>query len=295
MDSDEHTEKSEMKEQQARAKAKVLELEAEKNIEGGCNGRSRDKIDDAAELLVQAGNVLKAAKLYTEAVTDFTKAADLYSQLDQGYQAARLYKEVALIYKRAKDTGNFAFYVDLAISSWTVSGNFSTAASLQQQLAEYLEENDQSKALAAWSKTQDLAGAGDSETLMKTCQIKVADCQALQGDFSKASDAYLEVAQLEKNSTLGKYKIEELCTKSCLCNLAQGDTVGARRALERCSQMALITKLDILEQLVTACSENDVEAFDAAANRLTFVSQWFRIMLDKAKQVLEQEDDDGVL
>jgi len=291
-----------MKEQQqAKAKALALQNEAEKKLQSGCGGQSRDKVEEAAELLVQAGNTLKAKQLYKEAVDCFVKAASLYSDLEENFQAARLHKEIALNYKREGDTFNFCFYADLAISAWSTNGNFSSAANLQQQVAEYLEtvDVDVEQTLTAWSKTRDLGIAADLESLPKNCQMKIADISALKGEYIKASDLYLEIANLESrgSSIIGKYKIEELCRKSCLCNLALGDIVGAKRAIERCNQLAVSLKLDVLADILNACEESDIEAFDKYSEKFSFLytGKFYRHILDKIKERLEQDDDDGVL
>jgi len=284
---------------QNKLKAQQLEQEATRKLQGGCNGRSVHNVEDAADLYVKAGNLFKTIKMYDNAVIDFTTAADLHAQMDNSFQAAKLYKDASLLCKKNSSDANFIHYAGLAVELWCTSGNFSTAANLQKDVAAFYEEgNILDKALAAYEKAYDLASAADLEATAQSYQQKVADINALCGNFTQAADSYLELAQRCVKSTLGKYRVEEYITKCCLCHLAQTDIVGAKRALERGSALARLTKLTMLEECTELVSQSDLEAFKDVAQKIATAcpDRWYSAMLMKIESAIEEySEEDSVL
>ncbi len=124
-------------------KAQQKLLEAEKRSKGaggflgslfGGGGR-----DDAADLYIQAANLFKIAKKWTEAGRAFVKAAELYlARGDAKHDAAQQYAEAANCYRKV----NPQLAVDCLVKSaeiYTDMGRFTMAAKHHTTIAELYE------------------------------------------------------------------------------------------------------------------------------------------------------------
>jgi alpha-soluble NSF attachment protein len=198
-----------------------------------------------------------------------------------------------------------------AISLLTDAGRLTQAAKLCKECAELFETADEMaagdtssstvvNAIQFYEQASELYDMEDSKSAANTCRAKVAELASAAldpPDLLKASRIYNQLGLACLDSNLLKFNAKGYFLQAILCQLANGDAVGAEQALSRyegvdytfgesregkfARQLAeCVDKLDA-ESMATACFEYD---------RISKLDPWKTSMLVKVKRSIQ---DDG--
>jgi len=278
-----------------KVKAEQLAAEARAQLDGGCTGTSRHKLEDAAELLDKAANHYKLAKMHMEAAEASKSAGELLADLGQSWAAAQHYAKAAKSFKMSEDDAKYALYMNLAVELWTEEGRFSMAAKALKDLGEEFENDQQfAESAASFHKAAEYYDHADSPSTAASCRAKAANCLAYSGKLVEASAAFAELAAASLKRDLGKYKYDEFAVKSAICHLANEDTVGARKVARSMtgptSQSARYSETIIA--LADAMDQGDVDDFEAARGELRSILEplWQTLVLAPALLHISTKD-----
>ncbi|KAJ1502449.1 hypothetical protein HMI56_002691, partial [Coelomomyces lativittatus] len=130
--------------------------------------------------------------------------------------------------------------------------------------------------------------------LANGCLLKIATFAAQLEHYSKAIELFEKVAADSINNTLTKWSVKEYFLKAGLCHLASEDAVGARRAIERYSEIDLTfskqREFSFLNGLLEALESGDVDAFTSHVvefDNLTKLDNWKTTLLLRVKKSME--------
>lgn len=283
-----------------------LVAQAEKKMSSGGGffrsvlGMSSGNKEEAAEMFVRAANCFKLAKAWTHAGSAFEKAASSYQGIsDMQYEAASKYSDAGKAYKNADVKKAMAAYEN-AITLYTDAARFQQCARLKKEVAEIQEEaNENDAALESYASAADFYDMDDSKSNANSMRVKVAMLSALAGKYAEAADLYETIAQAALSNNLLKYGAREHLLRAGLCRLCLSDVVGAQRALEKYANMdptfSTSREGKLLESVVTAVDEGDVEAFTNHVyeyDSLSKLDDWKTSILLKIKNTINAEEDD---
>jgi len=261
----------------------------------------RQKLEEAAELFVKAANQLKVAKEWNEAGDAFSSAATCYSKAspDNRFDVSNQYTSAAKCYRKTAPQ-DAVKCLTAAASMYIDDGRFSMAAKLYKDIGEiHQAEQENEKAIEALQQAADFFEGEGSTAQGNKCALEVAHLATLIPDYDRAINIYEKVATESLGSALGKYKAKDHFMKAAVCHLVR-DVVGARKALEKYQDLQLefsgTRQCKFLAELIEACSNYDVEAFQKAIfdyDSITRLDQWYTSQLLKIKQQLDKESGGG--
>jgi len=280
------------------AKAKLWEEKAQKKLKGWFGGSG--KYEEAAEMYEKAANLWKISKKWDEAGRAFGEASDCFFKHGSNHEAATHLVNAANCYKRT-NIGEATNKLRAAIELYTEEGRFSIAAKQQKEIAELFEsEMDYEQAIEAYSTAADLFDGENSTSSANQCLLKVALYSAQLERYGKAIEIYEKVAAKAVDNNLLKYSCKDYFMRAALCYLAQGDTVGAEKAIERYNDMDVsfsqTREGKFIEEIVASVRDVNVEDFTNAVVEFDSISKldsWKTSILLKIKQAVKQEDGGG--
>jgi len=254
------------------------------------------KYEEAAELFVRAGNLFKASKQLEEAANAYLQAADCFQRVKQPHEAATNYVSAANCLRKV-DARRAAEQLRLAISLYTNTGAFSVAAKHLQDAGEMYEtENDTANAIECLTTAAEYYESENATSRANTCLLKVAGLHATAEHYDQAIELYEKVARASLDNQLLKWSVREYLFKALICHMAKGDTVGARRALERYQEMdvtfASQRECKLCTQLIEACEAYDPDAFTTAVaefDAVTPLEPFKTTLLLRVKNLIKTE------
>jgi len=269
---------------------------AEKKMRSFSLFGSGTKYEEAAELFVKAANLYKLAKKMDLAGAAFIKAAECQLKTSK-HEAATNYVAAANCFKKTNVTDSINC-MKIAVDLFTEEGRFSIAAKHQKEVAEFYEqEMDFDNAIEAYQTASEYYEGEGSSSAANSCLLKVAQYSASLEKYDKAIQIYEEVAKSSLDSNLLKWSVKEYFLKSGFCHMASGDTVSARRALEKYQEMdvtfASQRECKFLEQILDAAEKYDVDAFTQAVveyDSISKLDQWKTSILLKIKNSIKSEE-----
>ena len=143
------------------------------------------------------------------------------------------YMDAAHAQKKAGNMAEFLRISDRAINAFCKQQKISSAARLQKEIAESLEQGLELEAAAeAYEKAAEFWHLEDTDTFKNQCLMKSADLSVLskQENFQKAILTYERIAKEYLQVKLLQSSAKDVFLKAGLCYLANDDLVGAQQA-----------------------------------------------------------------
>jgi len=238
---------------------------------------SSAKYEAAADLYVKADNSWKMAKKADKAGDAYMEAAKCYANYNLSkYETAGYYIKAATSYRK-DNTSAATEALQKAIHLYTEEGKFSMAARYEKELAEIYEaELDTGNSLKHYQIAAEYFENENAPSAANQCLLKVAHFAATLGNFSRAVELFEQVASTSVSNNLLKWSAKEYFLKAGLCHLAQGDTVAAKKSLDRYSSLSpefhQSRECNFLQQLVTAFENYRSEAFKKIVGEYSEIS-----------------------
>ncbi|KAF8905537.1 vesicular-fusion protein SEC17 [Gymnopilus junonius] len=283
----------------SKSPAQVLLEKADKkaNSSGGWFTSSSTKYEEAGDLYQQAANSFKLEKLFKEAGDCFAREAECRELCKEENEASNAWWNAAKAYKRG--------YPDLAIQALTQTvvhltkgGRFRQAADREKEIGQiYLQEsNNLQKACESFERAGDWYQQEDAAATANACFKDAADLHAELENYPQAIARYEQVADQSLTSALTKYSVKEYWLRASLCALALGDTVTAKRNMQKyCNQDVTFSstrEAKFINVLIEAVEGGDAEAFTAAVfefDQVTKLDNWKTNILLKIKRSFQEE------
>ncbi|KAK3946209.1 soluble NSF attachment protein [Diplogelasinospora grovesii] len=268
-------------------------------------GNSEEKLENAAELYVQAANAFRMQKMNKEAGEAFEKAATIHADKlrDGRDEAANVRVEAFKVYKAAGEYDHASRCVDFSIKHWCSKGNFRRAAQWKEKEAEMWQEpnegNNPKRALECSDTAAQWYESDGATALANKMWLKVAEYAALNNDFYRAIEIYEKVADSSLGNNLMMYSVKDYYFKALICQLATKDLVATHRNLERYQQkdpgFANTRECMLMTDLVAGVEAGDSDAFTDklhAFNQMSKLDNWKVAMFLKIKQNIEEADNE---
>jgi len=276
----------------------LVEIElAEKDKNRWSFFSSNSKYEDAAEHYVKAGNLFRVSRNWIEAGRAFMQAAEMCIKTNSNHQAANWYVKAANAFRKngPKET---IMCLDAAINMYTDAGRFHLAAKYQQEVAELFEEQLQlEEAINAYEVAAEYFDGDNSKSQATKCLLKVAEFSAQLEKYARAIEIYEQVGINSLGNNLLKWGARTHFLRAGLCRLAQEDSVGAQRAIERYQDLdcsfSSQRECKLLVTLTKAVVDFDVETFTNTVieyDSLTKLDSWTTTILLRIKNTISDED-----
>lgn len=284
-------------------KAIGLIAQAEKKVKssqgllGGLFGGA-SKLEDAAELYIQAGNLFKMAQKWSGAGKAFMEAAQLQINLQSKHEAGQRYVDAGNCFKKT-DVEEAVRAFEMAINIYTDMGRFTMAAKHHITVAEIYEGNavDLEKAIFHYEQAAQYYRGEESNSSANKCLLKVAMHSAQMEEYAKALEIYEQVAADAIESSLLKYSAKEYFFKATLCHMCI-DTAEAQRAVDKYCDMYPAfqdtRECKLVRALIVAQEEQNAESFTEAVKEYDSISrldQWLTTILLRIKKGMNEEPD----
>ncbi|KAJ1516618.1 hypothetical protein HMI54_008776 [Coelomomyces lativittatus] len=281
----------------ATAEADMLIEKGEKKLNGGILSSlfGGNKFEEAEELFSKAAHQYKLAKKWKEAGNAYLRSADMQIRLGERDEAANRFLDASNVFKKISPEEAIQS-LKQAIDILTERGRFQMAAKHQKTIAEIYENDlmDLEKSMQAYETAAEWFQGEDAPALANGCLLKIATFAAQLEHYSKAIELFEKVAADSINNTLTKWSVKEYFLKAGLCHLASEDAVGARRAIERYSEIDLTfskqREFSFLNGLLEALESGDVDAFTSHVvefDNLTKLDNWKTTLLLRVKKSME--------
>ncbi|THV07731.1 vesicular-fusion protein SEC17 [Dendrothele bispora CBS 962.96] len=283
----------------SKSPAQTLLEKADKkaNSSSGWFSSSSTKFEEAGDLYQQAANSFKLEKLFKEAGDSFAREAECREKCKESNEAANAWWNAAKAYKRG--------FPDLAIQALsqtivhlTQSGRFRQAADREKEIGQiYLQEtNDLRKACESYERAGDWYAQEDATATANQCYKDAADLHADLDEYGQAIARYEQVADHSLSSALTKYSVKEYWLRAGLCALAMGDSITAKRNMQRYSTQDTTfpstREAKFVNALIEAVEAQDIEAFTGAVyefDQITKLDNWKTSILLKVKKSIDAE------
>jgi len=196
-----------------------------------------------------------------------------------------------------------------AVSLYTDNARITQAAKLCKEIAELyeneeIEEDDKSHvvlAIEAYEQAAELFGMEDSKSNASQCLGKIAElCSAGLDppDFTRASSIYDDLGRRCLSSNLLKFNAKGYFLQAVLCQLANGDEVGAEQAMAKYENLDYTfgdsREGKFASALIAAFNGHDVEGFSTACyefDRISKLNPWQTSILVKVKRSIDDGGD----
>eukprot|EP00172_Hildenbrandia_rubra_P002530 Plantae.Rhodophyta-Hildenbrandia_rubra.ctg3423.p1 GENE.Plantae.Rhodophyta-Hildenbrandia_rubra.ctg3423~~Plantae.Rhodophyta-Hildenbrandia_rubra.ctg3423.p1 ORF type:complete len:304 (-),score=85.07 Plantae.Rhodophyta-Hildenbrandia_rubra.ctg3423:303-1214(-) len=266
------------------------------------SGGSSNKFEEAAETFASAGGKLSLARSWALAGQAFMESAEAYSKVpDSKYNVATKYEEAGKMYQNV-NVNKAADVWEKAVQAFMDLDppNASRCAKICSNLSEIYEKlGNKDKEMESCTRAAEfyhLAGLGTHATSMKR---RIAELKGKNGMFAEAAEVFEEIGRGNAQNKTLKYSVKEDLLKAGICWLCLGDDVRASRA------MAEYTEIDptfaesregkLLESMIGAVEESNVEAFTAAVQEYDSIStldSWKTTMMLKIKTSIKDDEED---
>lgn len=252
------------------------------------------KTEEAAELYTKAGNTFKMAKKWAAAGDAFCRAASVQIKCGSKHEAATQYVDASTCYKKA-DPAEAVHCLLKSIEIYTDMGRFTIAAKHHMTIAEIYETDmvDIEKAMANYELAADYYKGEESNSAANKCLLKVAQYAAQMEHYEKAINIYEQVAAMAINSTLLRYGAKDHYFRAVLCRMChdvQDGSNSLQKYEEQFPAFADSRECKLLQVLITACEEQNVDSFTDAVRDYDSISrldQWYTTILLRIKKSIE--------
>jgi len=245
-------------------------------------------------MFIQAANLYKMQKSWTEAGKAFEQAADCQISMKSPQEAAAHYVSAATCFKK-ESTSSAIGALQKAVEIYTQAGRFSAAAKHQKEIAELYEaDHDLDSAIEAYEKASEYYSGEDSASSANQCLLKVAQFAAEKENYEKAYEIYENIAKGAVDNNLLKWSVKDYLFKAGLCRLATGDEVAFERAFGDYNSIDATfsgtREHKLLEDIAKAFKEENVELFTNVVfefDSITKLDPWKTTMLLRIKNLIK--------
>ena len=252
---------------------------------------STSKYEEAASFYENASNLFRTAKMNVEAGKALMEAAQMNLKCDSHFEAANNYVKAANCFRKDSPAEAVAC-LRTAISLYTDSGKFAQAARHHQEVAEILESQlELEEAINAYETAAEYLEGNNNPSQAAKCLLKVASFSAQLEKYERAIEIFEQVGQLYLGINLLKWSATELFLKAGLCHLANGDLVGAKRAILTYKEINPThfgnkRECKFLEELCKAIEEGKIDDFSRVCgsyDSMTPFDAWMTTILLRIK------------
>jgi alpha-soluble NSF attachment protein len=247
-------------------------LEAEKKLKAWLYPFG-NKFEDALALFEKAANKYKMTKNYKEAGDTYMKMVQCHVKLNSKYDAASAYYDASQMYRKV-DPKLAIDALQQAIAVQTELGKFSTAAKLEKELGELLEEeNNAQDAVTHYQTAADYFDAENQKTSANQCLLKAAHLLASTGQYEEAISKFEQVANASLDEKLLKWGVREHLFKASICHLANMTDLDSglesvKHAVEGYKDMDVhfpdSYECKLIDNVIKAMEAKDVKQFQMA-------------------------------
>lgn len=251
---------------------------------------SNSKYEEAAQYYENASNLFRTAKQNNMAGKALMNAAEMNLKCSNTFEAANNFVKAANCFR--KDSPAEAVHcLRIAIAHYTDSGKFAQAARHSQEVGEILESQlELEEAINAYETAAEYLEGNNNASQAAKCLLKVASFSAQLEKYDRAIEIFEQVGQLYLGINLLKWSANELFLKAGLCHLANGDLVGAKRAIQTYKEINVTfsskRECKFLEELVKAFEKPDVNEFSKSCGQydsMTPFDAWMTTILLRIK------------
>lgn len=264
-------------------------------------GSSLYRLEEASDLYVQAANLYRLNKDFLLAGTQFVKAADLQTKLNNQNDVANHLVEAYKCFKSVSPTDAIDALSKAIHIFLTNNGQFRRAANFQMDLAELYELiGDIKNATESYQNAGDYFSTDHAEALLNKAFLKCADLNAGAGNYEKARELYDQIIKNSLGNNLTRWNLKDYFLKALLCTLCMDDIVETQKRINLYAEdepswpstREFKLVLDILESI----DSGDVQAFSDKVyefDQFTKLDKLKTQLLLKIKNsVVEKDDDD---
>ncbi|AMD20414.1 HDL330Wp [Eremothecium sinecaudum] len=288
------------------SEAKILIEKAEKKAQPTAgfmkwlSGGDGYRLEEAAELYVEAGNLYRLSKQLEKAGDTFIRAAQCQIDANNEDEAGNMFVEAFKCYKKS-NPASACKSLDKAVDIFTRKGQFRRGAYFKYELAEIQEMDLQDYQ----SATNNYETAGDwylqdqAVALSNKAFLKCADLLTLDHQHLRAAELYQKVIANSLGNRLSQWALKDYYLKVALCYLAAGDTVAAQKTVSDAKQedpsFGASHENDFLVQIVEDVKQSDVEGFTAHVtefDKFNKLDKWKTSVLLQIKESLAEAEDD---
>lgn len=266
---------------------------------------TEQKYEDAADLFDKAANAYKVGGLYAEAGDAYRQAANLYTdKLKQTTDAAKALSNAGSCFKKSSPVDAVAVYQS-AVALLCDSSRLTQAAKLAKEIALLYEtelsdtEGSVTLAIESYEQAADLFTMEDQKSQGSQCLAKVAELSSVAlepPDLLRAAQIYEDLGRNCLDSNLLKYNAKGYFVQSVLCHLANGDSIAGEQAVAKYTNLDY-TFGDSREgqfcRSLVECMENyDSEGFATACyeyDRISKLDDWKTSILVRVKRGIEDQ------
>lgn len=165
----------------------------------------------------------------------FLKCVECHTKLDSSNKGeiASDFVNASQCFKKDNNP-EYPICLKRAIDIFLDMGRFSNSARYEKEIAEWYEEQgNYPEAMIHFSNAADHYNNCESASAANSCKIKVAGFASLQGDYATAIPLFEQVATESLSNPMTKWGARDNFLRAGMCRLAVGDSVSARRALDR--------------------------------------------------------------
>ena len=271
-----------------RAKEAMAKAEAAKNRWTLFSGNS--KYEEAAQHYENASNLFRVGRDMHSAGKALLQAAEMQIKCSNMFEATQSYIKAANAFRK-EDPGEAVRCLRMAIGLASDAGRFSIAARHQQEVGEILESQlELEEAINAYEIAAEFHDGDNKSSEAGKCLLKVAQFSAQLEKYERAIEIFEQVGKAYLNNSLLKFSARALLLKGGLCHLANGDLVGAQRALDRYKEMdptfPAQRECKFLEGLMKSIAESQINDFSticANYDSITPFDAWMTTILLRIK------------
>lgn len=259
------------------------------------------RLEEAADLFVQAANQYRLMKDYDQAGKQFVKAADIQKQLSNHNDVANHLVEAYKCFKGVSPTDAIDSLSQAIHIFLTQNGQFRRAANFTLDLGELYEQTDDvANAIKSYEQAGDYFETDHADALSTKAYLKCADLSSLSGDYKRAVELYDNIIKKSVGNSLSKWSLKDYFLKSILCTLCLDDVIEAQKKLEFYCQeepsFPSTREYKLIENIFEAIEQGDNQLYSDKVFEFDQFSKLDKLktqlLLKIKNSVVEKEEDD---
>ena len=220
-----------------RAEAEKTLLSANTSILGIFGFGKEQKLGDAADFYIKAGNAYKLDNQWQSAGDMFLEACKCHEKTESPNDSINDLVNAAQCYKKINPSQAIPVFLK-AIDKYNENGRFGQSAKFHQEIAEMSEADDKyDTAIKHYSLAAELFNHDNKPLSAQPCNLKIATISAKCKQYSQAAEIFERTARDCLQSRLGAYSAKGYFFQCLLCYLAAGDNVATHSKLDSFKQL----------------------------------------------------------
>lgn len=266
----------------------------------GMFGGGSGKYEAAFDLYDKAAAQFKQAQEWDAAGDAYMQAAENAEKAQDGIGSASSYMNAAKAYKNGSTKEAIKAY-NIAVQIKMDENQFNQAAKIYKEIAIIHEKNlDMQDAMKNYKKAADCWKGEEQMAHANSVLIKVAEIAASEHQFKEAVKIFEEVVTQSLENSLARHSVKDYLFKASLCQLVidseKGNMENFMDKLEQYKDMAPqfqnTRECTLLENLAKAFEEDNLILFQEKSfkyNQVTPFSDWATDLLVLIKNKLSAE------